>query len=342
MMKITIQQSNHLKAIAILMMLYLHLFNRDYIGLFQPLVLIGTQPLSYYISLFCDACVPIFAFVSGYGLYYKYIQNKSAYKKDNINRVKKIYINYWIILLLFAVILGLILGKEGYPGDPIKILLNITGLDPSYNGAWWFFTIYVFFVFTSDFWFRLIDVIKPVRYFIILLIVYLFAFYFRVYKPNVFGNEILHWFQRQFALYFCTLFQFMLGAFALKYDWNKRVSSIFENLKFKNLAIIFLMLGLIVFHAFVPNFIVAPITGVAFIYLFVQLDLPIILENTLDFFAKHATNMWLTHMFFYMIYFSGFVYSFHYVPLIFIVLVLLCVLSSFIINFINAFLQKYL
>lgn len=341
-MKITIQQSNQLKAIAILMMLCLHLFNRDYIGLFQPLIFILKKPLIYYLSLFCDACVPIFAFVTGYGLYYKYILNKSAYKNDNINRIKKIYINYWIILFLFAIVLGLMLGKEGYPGGLIKILLNITGLDPSYNGAWWFFSIYIFFVFTSDFWFRLIDIIKPARYFLILLIVYLLSFYFRVYKVNVFDNEILNWFYRQFALYFCTLFQFMLGAFALKCDWNKRVSSIFKNLKFKNWIIIFLILGLIVFHAFVPNFIIAPFTALVFIYLFIQMDLPEFLENTLDFFANHATNMWLTHMFFYIIYFSGFVYSFQYVPLIFIVLVLLCVLSSYLINFINTILQKYL
>lgn len=70
--EISIQKSSQLKAVAILMMLCLHLFNRPYNGLFEPLLFIGTQPLSYYISLFCDACVPIFCFVSGYGFYYKF------------------------------------------------------------------------------------------------------------------------------------------------------------------------------------------------------------------------------------------------------------------------------
>ncbi len=70
--EISIKQSNQLKAIAILMMVFLHLFNRGYEGLFEPVIFIGTRPLSFYISLFCDACVPIFAFVSGYGLYYKF------------------------------------------------------------------------------------------------------------------------------------------------------------------------------------------------------------------------------------------------------------------------------
>ena len=78
-MQITIHKSNQLKAIAILMMLCLHLFNRDYNGLFTPLFFVGKQPLTYHISLFSDACLPIFAFISGFRLYYKYKQDKEFY-----------------------------------------------------------------------------------------------------------------------------------------------------------------------------------------------------------------------------------------------------------------------
>ena len=115
--EITVQKSNQLKSIAILMMLCLHLFNREYKDLFQPIIFVGDQPLSYYISLFCDACVPIFAFVTGYGLFFKFNQSRDTFKTSNLIRIKILYINYWIILILFAVILGLIVGKNGYPGD---------------------------------------------------------------------------------------------------------------------------------------------------------------------------------------------------------------------------------
>lgn len=144
---ISIHNTNQLKSIAILMMLCLHLFNQDYNNLFKPLVFIGQQPLSYYISLFSDACVPIFAFVSGYGLYYSYINNKDAYSKKNKERTKNLYLRYCIIIILFAVILGFLLGKQGYPGSWQKFLLNLSGMQPNYNGAWWFFTTYVFFYF---------------------------------------------------------------------------------------------------------------------------------------------------------------------------------------------------
>lgn len=68
---ISIDKSHELKSIAALMMLCLHLFNNlNYDNLFTPLIFIRSKPLIYYTSLFCDACIPIFAFTTGYALYY--------------------------------------------------------------------------------------------------------------------------------------------------------------------------------------------------------------------------------------------------------------------------------
>jgi len=343
MMTITLQKSNQLKSIAILMMLCLHLFNRDYKGLFEPLIFIGKQTLSYYISLFSDACVPIFAFVSGYGLYFKYRENSAVYLKGNLLRLKKLYINYWIVLLLFAVLLGWLLQSDSHPGSWFEFIENFSGLNPTYNGAWWFFTTYVFFVLTSRFWFQLLDKTNPWLFGFALLIIYVIGFYFRIYKTDIFQQGFLHYFHNQAALYFCTLPQFMLGAFALKYEWHKVVSQCFtytHTQVAKNSLIIALIVVIIVFHGLFPNFIIAPFTALAFIFLFLQLKLPVYLDNVLDFFTPHATNLWLIHMFFYMIYFPDFVYGFKYVPLIFIVLVVMSLLSSYVVNFIIRQIQK--
>lgn len=335
-MEININQSNQLKTIAILMMLFLHLFNTDYHGLFEPIFFIGEQPLSYYISLFCDACVPIFAFVSGYGLFYKYQQDPDKYNSINIKRVLKLYVNFWIILLLFAVLLGLILGKSGYPGNLTKLFWNISGLHVTYNGAWWFFTIYVFFVFTSGFWFRLLNTINPYFYLLVLLVAYIIAFYFRIYKTNIFTLEILKWFHVQSALYFCTLLQFMLGAFSLKYNWLNTFSEVLKNIPLNHtfLAILGIVV-LVMIHGVFPNFIIAPFTALGFILLYLQIHISKTLAKVLAFFTPHYTNMWLIHMFFYMIYFKDFVYSFRYVPVIFLVLIGMSVISSYIVNYIN-------
>ncbi|MFN3021594.1 acyltransferase family protein [Chryseobacterium sp. TY3] len=340
-MPITPQQSNQLKSLAILMMLCLHLFNREEHALFQPWIYLGVKPLSYYISLFSDACVPIFAFVSGYGLYFKFKTKSANYYADNKLRIKKLYINYWIILILFAVILGWIIGKDGYPGSFQKFILNASGLDPSYNGAWWFFTTYVLFVLTSSFWFRLLTRYNPFLYIGVLLLIYMMAFYIRVYLPGLSGIPLVNYFQNQMALYFCTLFQFMLGAFALEFRWHEKITQKLKGIQYPNALGLLGIIGLIVLHGLVPNFVIAPFTGLAFIFTFLQLKLPVRGLKVLDFFTPHATNIWLIHMFFYMIYFSEFIYSFQYPIVIYLVLVVLCLGSSYIVNFINQKINKW-
>ncbi|MEJ2900621.1 acyltransferase [Acinetobacter sp. NS-4] len=338
-MEITIKQSNHLKSIAILMMLFLHLFNTlDYEGLFTPLIYIGEKPLVFYLSLFSDACVPIFAFVSGFGLYYKYKQNREKYNlRSNVKRIYSLYKIYWIILFIFVLGLGLFMQVDGYPGDLSKFLLAFSGLTASsYNGAAWFFTIYVLFVIFSKPIFQILDRF-PKSVFISLLALYFVAFYFRVYKADIFNNAVLHWLHTNLALFGTTLFQFLLGAYTLKYSWKEKVSIFFEKIPLRNVSANIGIIGLILFHAYIPNFIVAPITGLGFILLFTQMNLPKFIENILDFLTPHATNIWLAHMFFYLIFFRDFIYSPKYVIPIFVLLVICCVVTSYVVNFILGF-----
>lgn len=341
-MQITLQKSNQLKSIAILMMLGLHLFNQDYKGLFTPLLFIGPQPLSYYISLFCDACVPIFAFVSGYGLYASYRNKPTEYLRKNTLRTKKLYVRYWIILLLFVCILGYLLAKEGYPGNWQTFILNFTGIKISYNGAWWYFTIYILFIFTSRFWFRLLEKVNPYFYLGLLFLIYLLAFYFRIYRPTIFANPILQWIHTEGALYFCTLFQFLLGAFALKFNWHQKASVLFMKFKYRNAIAILGIILLMILHGLVPNFIIVPFTALGFIFLFLQLNLGRILDKGLDYFNPHSTNLWLVHMFFYLIYFKEIIYAPQYPVFIFGWLVLWCLIASYLVNIIFNKVEKAL
>lgn len=339
-MEISVQKSNQLKAIAILMMLCLHLFNRPYHCLFEPLLFIGTQPLSYYISLFCDACVPIFCFVSGYGLFYKYQKGTVAYNQGNRKRILKLYINYWIIVFLFVVGLGLLLHKEGYPGTFVKFALNFTALDNSYNGAWWFFLTYILLVLTSNVTFKWVVKYSSLAIIIGSILLYVPAFYFRVYKPNVSDVEILNWIQRQLSLYGTSFFPFIVGAIALKDQWNTKLTEWFQKLKDKNLVVVTGVLMLLAIHGLIPNFIMAPFIAIPFVFLFTQLKLSNEITKVLDYLAQHATNMWLIHMFFYMTYFEAFIYSAKYVLPIFLLLVICCVGSSIVINKINSVVLK--
>jgi hypothetical protein len=82
--------------------------------------------------------------------------------------------------------------------------------------------------------------------------------------------------------------------------------------------------------------------AIPFLFLFCQLKLSKNVAQILDFVAPHATNMWLVHMFFYMVYFERFIYSATYVVPIFLVLVFCSITSSTVINKINGIALKAL
>ncbi|MGL5549840.1 MAG: acyltransferase family protein, partial [Culicoidibacterales bacterium] len=109
-MELTKQQMQQTKGIAILFMLLLHLFcTREWQGLFEPLIFVGETPLIYYFALFGDMCVVMYAFASGYGLMMSYqrdLADLANYRKKNYIRLGRLYVNYWIIILIFVVILG--------------------------------------------------------------------------------------------------------------------------------------------------------------------------------------------------------------------------------------------
>jgi hypothetical protein len=340
-MEITVKQSNRLKAIAILFMLMLHLFNTlNYQNLFTPLVFVGEKPIIYYISLFGDSCVPIFCFVSGYGLYYKYTKKPETYLKDNMTRLKKIYINYWIILLLFVVGLGLALGQAEFVGPWTRVLFNASGIINSYNGAWWFLLIYILLVLTSPLSFRWVSRSNPYLILGVSTVLYIIAFYFRVYRPSTSEHDIVRWLHNEASLFGTSFLPFITGAVSLSMKWQTNLTVKLQHIKYKSFFCIIGIIGLVIIHALIPNFIIAPFLAIPFIFLFLQVQWPGWVNALLDFMAPHATNMWLVHMFFYITYFHNFIFGFRYTPLIFLVLVACSIVSSFIINLLITLIGK--
>lgn len=335
-MELTKEQIKITKGIAILFMLLLHLFcTKTYDGLYDPILFIGNIPLVYYLALFGDCCVAIYCFCSGYGLLISYENNEQKYFKNNIIRILKLYINYWIILFLFVNLLGTIMGQgDNYPGYFKKFILTFTGVSPAYNGAWWFFTTYIILVLVSSTLNRFI-----IKYNNILILVLSFVFYVigyiqRIKVVLVFDNEILNWFIRQLALFGTSQFPFIIGVI---FGHNKIYSKLYNMInhkKYKNILGLLVIILMIVAHGFVETLFVAVFTGIVFICIFNLMDKPKWINKLLSFLGNHSTNMWLTHMFFYMIYFKELVFKPKYSLLIFLWLVILCLISSYIINFI--------
>ena len=65
-MEFSKNDSKMLQGLSVLAMVWLHLFDRDYTGLFSPVLFVGGVPLSFYLGQLSDFCVFGFAFLSGY------------------------------------------------------------------------------------------------------------------------------------------------------------------------------------------------------------------------------------------------------------------------------------
>lgn len=335
--ELTKEQVLETKGIAILFMLLLHLFcNKNYSGLYEPLIYVGKYPLIYYLALFGDCCVAIYCFCSGYGLMYNYQNSYVSFSKHNLKRVFNLYLKFWVIFVLFVILIGtVVLKKEGYPGSLKTILLTLTGLSPGYNGAWWFFTTYIFLIITSKKLYDLISKYNSMLVVTLSFIFYFFAYIQRIKVPIVVDSEFGNYFLRQLALYGTSLFPFVVGAVFQKEKIYSRLSKFFERIKWKNFLLISVVVLMIILHGFVETLFVAVFTGIVFICCYNLLSKGRKIERIFQYFGKHSTNLWLIHMFFYMIFFEKYIFVLKYPVLIYLWLILICLIFSYIINFVE-------
>lgn len=333
-MELSLKQTNITKGVAILMMLALHLFNTlDYSGLFTPLLFVAGKPITYFISLYCDCCVAIYCFCSGYGLYVGYQKKDPNYNRKNNFRILKLLINYWIVLLLFAVGLGIAMCKtDTYLGDFTKFILNFTTLDCTYNGAWWFVSSYILLVLSSSFVFRFLEKYNYKLVLVLSFVIYAVFYVQRIKIPIQFHQLILDLLLKQVTLLGNCQLPFVIGAIVFQQKWFSKFVSVFYNFKYKNVWLLFLILASIVFHAIVPTLFVAVFTGIFFVFCFNAFKLPNFLDKLLQYLSAHSTNIWLTHMFFYLIFFRKIIFAPQYPILIYVWLLLCSLGASYFVN----------
>ncbi|MED3866649.1 acyltransferase family protein [Priestia megaterium] len=323
-----------LQGVAILFMLSLHLFARKEInGLYETFPVINGVPFVYYLALFGDACVPIYLFASGYGLFFSLGKNATPTVKKNFLRILKLLINFWIILLMFMSI-AFVAGKpEAFSGGFSKFLLNFCLLSNSYNGAWWYLQTYVILVFLAPLLTKLIKKYNSISMLVISGIIYLVSYVERIKHVLDLGdNTVVVMLVNAVVLVGTSQLAFVVGIIFAKEGIYSKLYNKFHNIKFKNILCLLGILMLVVMHAFYESMIIAPFTAITFICLFNLMNKSVFVQKLLTFLGNHSTNLWLTHMFFYMSIFPELTFAPRYPILIFLWLVLLCLLSSFVIN----------
>lgn len=135
------RQSAILQGAAIWMMVYHHMFlGVTAYGTVFPFLRLEVV---LRIAWFCKICVGIFAFVSGYGLYYgmeklpreRFFGRLRAEYSYVFRRILRLYGKLWFVLLLY---LGYAAGIRRQAIMPGELWENITACNPTYNGAWWY------------------------------------------------------------------------------------------------------------------------------------------------------------------------------------------------------------
>lgn len=318
-------ESQIIKGVAILMMIYVHLFNHlPNVELCHNFIYINNIPLIYILSEACNP-VPFFLIIGGYGLYKVWQKGD----KNRWRRILKLYVHWWIIMSIF-VLIGHFIHPQKYPGSLSKFILNAFGLEYGYNAELWFLFPYILLSICSPYIFKILARTNSILFAIITF--GLFGITSIIIKRHgesfLFSNQIIY----GFFLTFHLLFNFSLGAIAAKCSYFEKIKKyLHKSLKIEILSwggvFLLIIFNCAVGHNYLYSFLV--ITCLSLV------TFPNTIQKILVKLGDHSMNMWMIHTWFCYYLFKDFIYSFKYPIIIFLVLTAISYLCSIIINFVS-------
>lgn len=326
------------KGLAIVSMVVLHLLCRkgeDVYG--TPLLWINdSTPFVYYLGFLAEICVPVYCLCSGYA-HYRLGEKNGLTVKRNSKRLLKFLINFWIVLVDFSIV-GLIVNSKEIPVSFTDFLGNLFLYRLSYNGAWWFVATYVLLVSLSFPLFKLISKINGIVSFIIMAGQMLFFWIYEgTIRDAISVNPIMSIVATQFInLVGDVLFAYVSGMLIAKYN-------IVTYIKKKNIKNIWMLLTLLLISVIVciaEKAIAMPFYAIIVFLVFNSINKSKVFTIVFDFLGTHSTNIWLVHMFFYLVLFPGLVQELQYPLFMFAGMMIICIGVSYAINFIYKIILK--
>lgn len=328
---LTKQDSAALKGIAILLMIFHHCFLdpsrfAGHIVSFAPFSQSAIVSLSY----FSKICVGIFAFISGYGLYLSAVKQPRSAKAVSgwtVSRLIKTMSGYWLVYILALITTWI------YADLPIKTYCtngNIRGLlygaldflgvaslfkTPTMNSTWWYMGAAVLFIVLVP---LLIRITEKFGYTGLCILIIMLPRLLKVGYPgsiNPYG----------------FLLALLFGMFFAQHNVFTRFAT-YQPMRNKTIwrVICFLFWGALLvgiyllcsrterYQAWELHYAIAPVIAIIFCKQYI-IRIPVV-DRILQFFGKHALNIFLVHTFIRYTFFQDFIYSFKNFALIILVL----------------------
>jgi len=335
-LRLTPTDSNILKGLGLLFLLVHHLF---YIrnGQFDDVEILDGHYLVNMIGKTCKVCVPLFVFLSGYGL------TAAAEKLESINlkqfyirRFSKLYLNYWLIWLLFVPIGVFVFGitfEKVYGDNTVgKFILDFLGLinmtgEYGYNPTWWFYScitvLYALFPFIITaskhklpahiiLWGSVALVfcqwvpIKPIRFY---LLTFIFGCWFR--------NGLIT----------CLIPPPSIKQLGIRTIQGKLTYC--ESITLVAVTILMIPLRMIMPYALVFDTAIT----IMIVLTYKNIRLHPFLSKSLEFCGKHSFNIFLFHTFLFYLYIPQIIYWHRNPIIIFLTLLVLCLSLSYMIEY---------
>lgn len=324
----TKEESKIMQGVAILLMMYLHLFNQmTNVDLCQNFLYIGAIPFVNFFSRATNP-VPFFLLLSGYGLYIVEHQRKDY---NILRKIKNLYIHYWISIIIFVTLGAYFVGTDKYPGSCERIIANITAWHTTWNGEVWFFFPYMLLALSSKWLFKLMDNVNVWLY----MMGALFLSTSAAFCISRYGNAYFYHHQLPYMpiLYLDCLFAFVSGAWLAKKNVIKKFSSKYESLKIKRYWLWVLWILLIVLRCCFKTGAFHTFYAIVFVVLFANVPRWKWLNHFLKEMGRRSTSIWFVHTYFCYYIFHDFIYSFRYPVLIYLVLLACSYVSAVVIDY---------
>ncbi len=343
----TKEETQQLKGIAIMMMVWLHLFgtNQEILdGCEKFIYLWNGDPLIYAMRKFARMCVVFYTFLGGYGLYKVYQRDihkcSNSSTMRNGQRVWRLITNYWVVLLIFIGIAAW-LQPETYPGGGRILLMNVTALNCTYNDTLWFLFPYALLTLLATPIMRLIMKLRGYRIWVFLAVALAVKVVLYLNETQYESWSGLIWMNLQGAL--GLFFMFAVGALFAKDNLMERLvtairrwieqSFLVHKMKVSASLVCCILLILLFFGRICvgASTLIDPIFLLLMIPVYLCIRRPQWLSNTLTYIGKHSTNIWFCHR--YILVLTGTLITvFRYPVVMLIVLIGTCILCSYVVN----------